>query len=108
MLCAVFEAQEWETIEASDGEEGLEQVENHRPGLIILDLMMPVMNGFTFAEKLRQNPAYHNIPVIVLTAMVLDERDRRRLSPYVQGIIEKGGTPNYLYNLLTQAKTFIN
>lgn len=108
MLCAVFEAQDWETSEASDGEEGLEQVARRTPSLIILDLMMPIMDGFEFAEQLRKEPAYQEIPIIVLTAMVLDELDRARLKPFVQGIIEKGGSPNYLYNLLTQAKQFMN
>jgi CheY-like chemotaxis protein len=108
MLCAVFEAQDWVTNEASNGEQGLEQLEEIIPNLIVLDLMMPVMDGFAFAKILRQKPTYRDVPVIVLTAMILDEHDRARLTPHVQGIIEKGGSPNYLYNLLTQAKQFMH
>lgn len=108
MLCAVFEAQDWVTNEASDGVEGLEQVAKELPNLIILDLMMPEMDGFEFAERLRSDPAFNNIPIIVLTAMVLDESDRSRLNPHVQEIIEKGGSPNYLYTLLMRAKQFMN
>jgi len=108
MLCRMLGGQDWETIEAGNGEMALEELAVKTPDLIVLDLMMPVMDGFDFAERMRQNPAYRDIPILVLTAMILDETERSRLAPHVQGIIEKGGSPNYMYNLLNQARQYLS
>lgn len=59
--------QEFEVFAAYNGKEALELVENH-PDLILLDIMMPEMNGFEVCKQLKQNPATNKIPVIFLTA----------------------------------------
>ena len=61
-----------------------------RPGLILLDLMMPVMDGFEFLLEMRAHKDWRDLPVIVLTAKDLTEEDRRVLSGRVEQIIEKG------------------
>ena len=60
-------------VEAGGGEEALEKVESDKPDLIILDLMMPDIDGFTVCGRLRSNPETVNIPVMMLSARTDDE-----------------------------------
>src|SRR5262249_51838888 len=77
-------------VEAGHGRAALAEVARRPPGLILLDLMMPEMDGFAFLEALRRVAAWRDIPVIVLTAKELTEEDRERLHGSVQNILEKG------------------
>jgi CheY-like chemotaxis protein len=65
-------------------------VEEEIPAIILLDLMMPEMDGFAFMEELREQPNWAHIPVIVITAKDLTEEDRQRLNGSVTRIIQKG------------------
>jgi CheY-like chemotaxis protein len=67
----------------------LDEMKTRRPDLILLDLMMPVMDGFDFLIELRADANWCDIPVVVLTAKDLTEEDRRVLSGRVQQILEK-------------------
>lgn len=67
----------------------LDHLAAFRPALILLDLMMPVMDGFDFLVELRATPDWRDIPVVVLTAMDLSSGDRRILSGRVEQIIAK-------------------
>lgn len=69
----------WEVLTASSGQEGIVQAENYQPDTILLDVMMPDMNGFVVFEKLQANPVTKEIPVIFLTAKI-QVADRRRYS----------------------------
>jgi CheY-like chemotaxis protein len=80
----------WEVVEAGNGRVALDGMAARRPDLILLDLMMPVMDGFDFLIELRANADWRNIPVVVLTAKDLTEEDRRVLSGRVEQILEKG------------------
>ena len=60
------------------------------PELILLDLMMPEMDGFQFVEEMRQHAAWRSIPIVVITAMDLTRDDHCRLSRSVQEILQKG------------------
>ena len=60
----------WQVVLASSGQEGLSLAEKHQPDLILLDVMMPAMDGPTTLSKLRSIPALANMPVIFLTAKV--------------------------------------
>ncbi|NJN16238.1 MAG: response regulator [Oscillochloris sp.] len=71
MMMRTVEQAGWDVIGASHGHEGLAQVAAQRPALILLDLMMPEMDGFTFLEQLRANRSWADIPVVVVTAMDL-------------------------------------
>jgi signal transduction histidine kinase/DNA-binding response OmpR family regulator len=82
-------AQGWEAVEAENGQIALERMAASRPTLILLDLMMPVMDGFDFLVELRANPDWRDIPVVVLTAKDLTAEDRRILSGRVEQIFEK-------------------
>jgi PAS domain S-box-containing protein len=90
MTARVLEKADWQVIEAGNGREALEQLARQKPQLILLDLMMPVMDGFDFLIEMRATPAWRNIPVIVVTAKDLTEEDRRILSGKVEQILEKG------------------
>lgn len=72
----------WIVSEAENGLKGLEQLEKSKPELIILDLMMPEMDGFTFLERLHENDDYRDTPVFVLTAKTLDKSDLDRLQAH--------------------------
>ncbi len=79
-------------IEAENGEVALARVSQSVPSVIILDLMMPVMDGFEFIDQLRKNPLWRNIPVLVVTAKSTGPEDRRRLDGGVGAILNKGGS----------------
>ena len=77
-------------VEASNGEQGLIEIERRVPAAILLDLMMPEMDGFEFLEALHAKPEGRHIPVIVLTAKDLTSEDRLRLNGGVERILGKG------------------
>jgi PAS domain S-box-containing protein len=81
----------WTVTEAENGRVGLERMRDETPSLVLLDLMMPEMDGFEFLDALRLEPAGRAIPVIVITAKVLTEADRKRLHGGVEAIVQKGG-----------------
>jgi len=77
-------------LEASNGREGLELIQRELPDLVILDLMMPEMDGFTVIEALRAKPETAVIPVIVATAKELTTDEKSRLSGQIQALMQKG------------------
>ncbi len=90
MMCEMLSKEGWQVGEAANGLLALEQMELSVPNLILLDLMMPEMDGFEFARRLRLQPQWHSIPIIVLTAKDVTEEDRQRLSGSVEKIMQKG------------------
>jgi signal transduction histidine kinase/CheY-like chemotaxis protein len=87
----LFEGQHFAIDWAADGVTGLERLAEMRPGLILLDLVMPRMDGLAFLDALGRNPAYKEIPVIMLTADSLSDTERRMLQERVLGLVEKRG-----------------
>jgi PAS domain S-box-containing protein len=79
----------WQVEAAENGRAALDRMATCRPTLILLDLMMPVMDGFDFLVELHANPEWREIPVIVLTAKDLTAEDRRILSGRVEQIVAK-------------------
>jgi len=77
-------------VEAGNGHEALARLAEVAPGLILLDLMMPEMDGFELVEELRRHDAWRAIPILVITAKELTSEDRRRLNGYVERILQKG------------------
>jgi PAS domain S-box-containing protein len=86
----------WSVAEAMNGLQALECIAKQKPSLILLDLMMPDMDGFEFITELSQHPDWHDIPVIVITAKDLSEEDRMflngamLLSGGVKRVLQKG------------------
>jgi PAS domain S-box-containing protein len=90
MLRRMLNKEGWRVVEAENGWIGLERLQNDHPQMVLLDLMMPEMDGFEFVEVMRKNPNWHAVPVIVLTAKNIQEDDRVRLNGYVKNILQKG------------------
>ena len=79
LMRKALEGDGWSVLEAVDGKQALAQVESDVPRLILLDLIMPVMDGFAFLQALRGKPGCADVPVVVLTARELSREDRMRL-----------------------------
>ena len=91
MLCKVLTDENWLVTEASDGGEAMKLVAEEIPDLILLDLMMPDVDGFEFLAELRQIPEWQNIHVIVLTAKELDRQEQDKLRGSAGKIMVKRG-----------------
>lgn len=77
-------------LEATNGREGLELIQKELPDLVVIDLMMPEMDGFTVIEELRKNQETSSIPVIVVTAKELTPDEKSRLGDQIQALLQKG------------------
>jgi CheY-like chemotaxis protein len=89
----------WKVTEAENGHVAVESLAATRPDVIILDLMMPKMDGFEFLDELRGRPDWQHIPVVVITAKDLTDEDRRRLNGGVERIIQKSDRDEMLRQL---------
>lgn len=78
MYQAKFELEGHEIVVATNGEECLETLEDYRPDLILLDILMPKLNGFHVLKEIKKNPELRNIPVILLTNLGEAEVDMNR------------------------------
>ncbi|MDY6875753.1 MAG: pyridoxal-phosphate dependent enzyme [Chloroflexota bacterium] len=81
---------EYRIFEAHGGAEGLEMVRHEQPDLILLDLMMPDVDGFAVLEDLKTDDKLCDVPVIVVTAKELTDAERQRLSGQVETLMQKG------------------
>ncbi len=90
MVREMLEKDGWTVAEAENGLAGLTKLDQSLPDLILLDLMMPEMDGFAFTTELRRHPEWREIPILVMTAMDLTSEDRLRLNGQVLGILQKG------------------
>ena len=89
MLRETLEKEGWDVAEAEDGRAALVAVAARRPDLILLDLLMPEMDGFEFLEELREDEANRSIPTIVITSKTITAEDRMRLNGSVERILLK-------------------
>jgi signal transduction histidine kinase/CheY-like chemotaxis protein len=89
----------WKVSEAENGEVAVEALATAQPDVIILDLMMPKMDGFQFLDELRSRLDWQDIPVVVITAKDLTEEDRARLNGGVERIIQKSNRDEMLRQL---------
>jgi len=92
MYALKFKFAKFNVVTAKDGEEGLAVVEREKPDLILLDLMMPVMDGTTMLTELRKMPWGKNLPVIVLTNISVDEMPHELDSLGVADYVVKAGS----------------
>ena len=86
---AWLEDQQWVVQEAANGREALARLQEEVPDVILLDLMMPEMDGFAVVAAMQKEARWRNIPVIVITARDLNANDRERLNSGVQSILVK-------------------
>ena len=90
MLCRMLENKDWTVTQAENGLAALESITHSQPSLIILDLKMPVMDGFEMIAELHKHEDWRKIPVVVVSAKELTSEDRARLQGHVQKILQKG------------------
>jgi len=90
LVRSALEDDGWEITEAENGQLGLECLARRLPDLILLDLMMPVMDGFEFLERLQTHETARQVPVVVLTARDLTPQEKRLLEAHAQKVIRKG------------------
>jgi CheY-like chemotaxis protein len=88
-LRQMLDREDFEVAEAENGRVALEQLVHCRPSVILLDLMMPEMDGFEFVANLRGREEWRDIPVVVLTAKDVTQQDRLRLDRHVTQVIQK-------------------
>jgi adenylate cyclase len=84
-----LEGPQWTVREAENGREALNRIQENKPDVILLDLMMPEMDGFAVVAALQKEAGWQDIPVIVITARDLDAKDRERLNSGVQSVLVK-------------------
>ena len=84
-----LESPQWIVREATNGREALSILRKERPDVILLDLMMPEMDGFEVVTALQKDTVWHDIPVIVITSLDLSAKDRERLNSGVQSVLVK-------------------
>ena len=89
----------WQVSEAENGQVAVKSLGAGRPDVIILDLMMPKMDGFEFLDELRSRQDWQDIPVVVITAKDLTDEDRDRLNGGVERIIQKSDRDEMLGQL---------
>jgi threonine synthase len=91
LIRRILESQGNFTIfEATNGVEALDLVRKEHPNLIILDLMMPEMDGFTFIERMQANSDTADTPIIVVTAKELTPAEKEKLRGHIQSLKIKG------------------
>jgi CheY-like chemotaxis protein len=105
MLRRMLQREGWTVDEAANGRIGLERVARAAPDLILLDLMMPELDGFGFAERLRAEPAWRTIPVLVVTAKDLTPEERLKLNGWVEQVLQKGAYSRD--ELLAEVRTLV-
>ena len=97
----VLETQPYQIIIASNGDEGLRKAREEKPDLILLDVIMPVKDGFTAAEQLKEDPELSKIPTLMLTAFSTKGRETsipvsRGMSLETEDYLEKPVSPQEL------------
>jgi threonine synthase len=95
LIRRILQAQgDYKLYEAINGREAVALAQKEHPNLMILDLMMPEMDGFAVMEKLQSNPETADIPVIVVTAKELTNAEKERLQGHIQKLMQKGDFMN--------------
>lgn len=105
IISASLKAEGFEVLTASDGEEGLDIADKAHPDVILLDVMMPLMDGFEVLEKLRENPNTQQIPVVMLTGLSDKEKIREAIDKGTQYYVVK---PFDIHDLLSKIKIAYN
>ncbi|HET9488788.1 MAG TPA: GAF domain-containing protein [Methylomirabilota bacterium] len=90
LLRRMLEPEGFTVVEAENGRVALERLREVSPSVVLLDLMMPEMDGFEFAAEFRRHEAWRAVPIVVITARDLSREDHERLNGYVQKILQKG------------------
>lgn len=92
-ICSLFlQHHGYRVVEATDGEEGVSRALEERPSLVLMDVTLPLLDGWSATEQLKSDPRTSTIPVVILTGHALD-RDRTRALALGDGYLPKPCTP---------------
>ena len=89
LMCEWLVGEQWTVHEAGNGRDALALLRANKPDVILLDLMMPEMDGFEIVAALQEEPLWRDVPVIVITARDLNAKDRERLNSGVHSVLLK-------------------
>jgi signal transduction histidine kinase/CheY-like chemotaxis protein len=92
LLEAVLAPEGWRVVRAAGGEEGIRTVRRERPAVVVLDLLMPDVDGFAVVDQIRADPLLDDVPIIVLTSKDMTGTDHERLAGQISYLAQKGAT----------------
>ena len=87
---------DYELIEASDGADGIAMAALHKPDLILMDIQLPVMDGYEAARRIKADPALKHIPIIAVTSYALSGDEAKTLAAGCEGYVAKPFSPRLL------------
>jgi len=90
LIEAVLGPEGYAVLRAAGGEEGIRLVRDERPAVVLLDLLMPGVDGFAVVERLRADPATADVPIVVLTSKTMTSADRERIAGQISYLAQKG------------------
>ena len=96
LVNAVLEGPDIRTLEAADGAEALAVAHTHRPDLVLLDVVMPKMDGFSVCERMKAESSTARTPVLLLTALAQDSDRQRARRAGADGVVQKPFSPTAL------------
>jgi CheY-like chemotaxis protein len=105
LLRELLELENYEVFEACNGQEALDMIEQIRPDLLVLDLGMPVLDGFGAIRKIRDHPSFAGLPVLAATAYAMRGDRERTLEAGFDGYISKPINPTALKQEITRLLT---
>ena len=94
LLTFILEKRGYEVIQARDGHEGIELANRVTPALILLDIQLPVIDGYAVARELRSNPALTDVPIVAVTSYAMVGDREQIMAAGCQGYIEKPINPD--------------
>jgi CheY-like chemotaxis protein len=94
LVKVLLTTRDYEVLWARDGQEGIDKAEQSRPHLILLDIQLPVMDGYEVAQRLRSNPELSKIPIVAVTSYAMTGDREKALSAGCNGYIEKPIDPD--------------
>jgi two-component system, cell cycle response regulator DivK len=89
LLRELLEMRGYAVVEACDGEEALRMIEQAQPDLLLLDIGMPLLDGFGVIRKIRENPRFASLPVVAVTAYAMQGDREKILSSQFDGYLSK-------------------
>jgi CheY-like chemotaxis protein len=98
----ILEKNGYEVVQARDGQEGIELAGQVHPALILLDIQLPVLDGYAVARELRKNPSLGSVPLVAVTSYAMVGDRERVLAAGCTGYIEKPINPETFISEITQ------
>lgn len=108
LLREILEASDYRVVEARNGQEALTRIEEAEPDLVLLDINMPIMDGFAVIRWVREHPKFRQLPVVAVTAYAMKEDRERMLNAGFNGYVAKPIESALLFKEITRFTTCCN